>query len=92
MDKFKSVFGGEYTKENGKIYWLKNGVKELVTMGFLNYFISNKKDPSVNDQSQVVSKVVSTVVSKTVSTVKQPPKKVKKDAKVATNPEVPEGS
>jgi len=92
MDKFKSIFGGEYKKENGKIYWFKDGVKELVTMGFLNYFIRNKKDPSVNDASTVVSKVVSTVVSETVSTVKPAPKKAKKDAKPTTNTEVPEGS
>jgi hypothetical protein len=92
MSMFKDMFGGIYTKENGKIFWSKDGFKELVTTGFLKHFIDKKKDPSVNDQSTVVSKTVSTVVSETVSTVKQPPKKVKKDAKPATNPEVSQGS
>jgi hypothetical protein len=60
--------------ENGKIFWSKNGFKELVTTGFLKHFIVKKKDPSVSD------------------TAKQAPKKVKKDAKPATNPEVSQGS
>jgi hypothetical protein len=74
MNIFKDMFGGVYTKENGKIFWSKNGFKELVTTGFLKHFIVKKKDPSVSD------------------TAKQAPKKVKKDAKPATNPEVSQGS
>jgi hypothetical protein len=74
MSIFKDMFGGSYSKKDGKIFWSKDGFKELVTIGFLKHFIDKKKDPSVSD------------------TVKPAPKKVKKDAKVATNPEVPEGS
>ena len=84
MTVFKNMFGGEYTKENGKIFWLKENTKELVTTGFLKYFIDKKKDPS--------SSVVSTVVSTKVNTTKPPSKKAKKDAKIPTNPEVSQGS
>jgi hypothetical protein len=82
MNTFKDMFGGVYNKENGKIFWSKNGFKELVTTGFLKHFIDKKKDPSVNDQSTVVLN----------SAAKQPSKKVKKDAKPETNPEVSQGS
>jgi hypothetical protein len=94
MRIFKDMFGGSYSKENGKIFWSKDGrLKELVTTGFLKHFIDIKKDPSVNDQSTIVSKTVSTVVSEIVSTVKQAPtKKAKKNVKPTTNPEVSEGS
>jgi len=93
MVKFKEKFGGQYIKENGRLHWSKDGFKEQVTYGFLKYFLDKEKDPSINDQSVVVSKVVSTVVSETVSTVKQPPKKVKKDVlKDPTNTEISEGS
>ena len=92
MNLFKEMFGGKFIKENGKIYWIKDGFKEFVSTSFLRYFIEKKKDPSVNDQSTVVSQTVSTVVSETVSTVKQPPKKVKKNAKSESNPDVSQGS
>ena len=89
MSIFKNMFGGSYSKENGKIFWSKHGLKELVTTGFLKHFIDIKKDPS----SDVTSTVSSTVVSKEVNTIKPTvAKKVKKNAKVSTNPEVSEGS
>ena len=66
MSIFKNMFGGDYTKENGKVFWLKEGFKELVTTGFLKHFINIKKDPS----SDVTSTVSSTVVSKEVNTIK----------------------
>lgn len=89
MNIFKGMFGGVFTKENGKVFWSKDGFKELASTGFLKHFIDNKKDPSSNVSSTVVSKVVSTEVN----TIKPPaPKKVKKNAKVPTNPEVSEGS
>jgi hypothetical protein len=84
MNTFKGMFGGNYSKENGKVFWSKNGVKELVTTSFLKHFIASKKDPSSN--------VPEIVVSKTVNTNKPPSKKAKKDAKIPANPEVPEGS
>lgn len=92
MTVFKNMFGGEYTKENGKIFWLKENTKELVTTGFLKYFIDKKKDPSSNVVSTVVSTEVSKVVSTEVNTTKPPSKKAKKDAKIPTNPEVSQGS
>lgn len=79
------MFGGNYSKENGKIFWSKDGFKQLVTTGFLQYFITKKKDPSSN--------ITSTEVSTVVSTPKPPSsKKAKKNAEVPTNPEVSEGS
>lgn len=93
MNIFKDMFGGKYSKENGKIFWSKDGFKQLVTTGFLQYFITKKKDPSSNVVSSVSSKEVSTVVSTTVSTIKPPTsKKAKKNAEVPTNPEISEGS
>lgn len=88
MNTFKSMFGGVYSKENGKVFWSKDGVKELVTTSFLKHFIGNKKDPSSNDASIVVSKVVSAEVS----TTKPPSKKAKKNAKDTSNNKVSEGS
>ena len=92
MNKFKSMFGGDYSKENGKIFWSKDGFKQLVTSGFLQHFITKKKDPSSNVTSTTVSAVVSKEASTEVSTIKLPSKKAKKNAEVPTNPEVSEGS
>ena len=93
MNRFKNMFGGNYSKENGKIFWSKDGFKQLVTTGFLQYFITKKKDPSSNITSTEVSTVVSKEVSTVVSTLKPPSsKKAKKNAEVPTNPEVSEGS
>lgn len=92
MNRFKNMFGGNYSKENGKIFWSKDGFKQLVTTGFLQYFITKKKDPSSNITSTEVSTVVSKEVSTVVSTPKPPSsKKAKKNAEVPTNPEVSEG-
>lgn len=93
MNIFKDMFGGKYNKENGKIFWSKDGFKQLVTIGFLQHFITKKKDPSSNITSTEVSTVVSKEVSTVVSTLKPPSsKKAKKNAEVPTNPEVSEGS
>jgi hypothetical protein len=92
MNTFKGMFGGNYSKENGKVFWSKDGVKKLVTTSFLKHFIGNKKDPSSNDASIVVSKVVSKAVGAEASTTKPPSKKAKKNAKDTSNNKVSEGS
>jgi len=74
---FKQKFGGSFTKENGKIYWIKDSFKELVTVGFLKYFIDKNEAPDVK---------------KVVETKEETTKKVKKNAEVPTNPEISEGS
>lgn len=81
MNIFKSKFGGDYTKENGKIYWIKDTVKELVTSGFLNHYIRKNVSP--------VEIKVSTKIKEENKPTK---KKAKKDAAPQTNPEVSQGS
>jgi hypothetical protein len=95
MTIFKNMFGGDYTKENGKVFWSREGFKELVTTGFLKHFIAAKKSPVDTSTSTVVSKTVSTVVSTQVDTVKKPskPKKAKKnESSVSTDPKESERS
>ena len=35
MHQYKSKFGGEYQKENGRWFWVKGKEKTLVTSGWL---------------------------------------------------------
>lgn len=39
MNDFKDKFGGEYTKENGRWYWLKENVKQLVSNSWLMHML-----------------------------------------------------
>lgn len=74
MARFKDKFGGKYTKEGGKNYWTLGETKILVSTGFLNHHLNNNISP------------VPVVEEK--KEVEKPVKKVKKDVKVPTNPEV----
>ncbi len=73
---FKQKFGGSFTKENGKIYWIKDSLKELVTISFLRHFIDKNEAPDVK---------------KVVETKEETIKKVKKNAKSSKNSKVSEG-
>ena len=79
LKALKSKFGGDVIKENGRIYWLKDSVKQLVTLGLLRYYLS-KKAP------------VQEPVKEEAKVEKKPVKKAKKNAKTEPNPDVSQGS
>jgi hypothetical protein len=85
MKKFQTKFGGEYSKVDGKVYWTKNGFKESVSSGFLNYCLNNNLDPSLKKKTEEIQ---------TEGEEKKiEKKKAKKDViKDSENPKVSEGS
>ena len=58
MTQVKNKFGGEYTKDNGRWYWLNNNEKTLVTGGWLLQKLSeqqSKPEPIVQSEPVVVT-------------------------------------
>ena len=79
LKKLKNNFGGDFIKENGKLYWLKDAVKQLVTFGLLKYYLDKPQTQQPVKEEPKVEK--------------KPAKKVaKKNAKSQSNPDVSQGS
>jgi hypothetical protein len=83
IEIFKKMFGGVFSKENGKVYWSSGDFKEMVSFGFLKHHIDAKKSPVSTKTEPVVEEP---------KKEKKPAKKAKKNVKPTTNPEVSEGS
>jgi len=73
MHQYKSKFGGEYVKENGRWFWVKGKEKTLVTSGWLVTELSKpapkpapKKAKVVKEEVPVVTEEVPPVVTQEV--------------------------
>lgn len=96
--KFKEKFGGNFIKENGRVYWSKDDHKELVTSGFLLYYLNNE-DKLPGGKKKVepvkpikVEKPEVVVQEEKPKVIKKAPVVKKNEPKTESNSELPEGS
>lgn len=54
MNQYKSKFGGEYVKENGRWFWVKGKEKTLVTSGWLVRELSKPAPKPAPKKTKVV--------------------------------------
>lgn len=105
MHRYKEKFGGSYTKENGRWFWIKGKEKHLVTTGRLLHDLKNAKtttkskpkaetqkpvEPVIKEVKPEIQKPVETVTKTVTKIVKEEPVKKPVEETKAVNVETTE--